>query len=232
MVAKSELIDFFEASADTYLFLSQVYFRELNDEAIEILAAEAPPEKSGYENIDEGYRLIKRYFRFSGGDRRTQLACEYARVFLASGVHSDEKRTAVPYESVFTSEEHIVMQDSRDDVMKIFARDGFKVDPSLHEPEDHLSFELEYLSEMNRRALEIAESESSMEDLYDNLQKQKDFMERHLLNWLPELYKAAENHARLAFYLGMLRVTMGFLEQSRDIIINICDQIEEGSADG
>ena len=33
-----------------------------------------------------------------------------------------------------------------DDVVARFLEDGFQVNPDLHEPEDHLAFELEYLA--------------------------------------------------------------------------------------
>ena len=38
MLTQQELLDFFEGSAGTYRFLSQVFFKELNEQAIEELA--------------------------------------------------------------------------------------------------------------------------------------------------------------------------------------------------
>ena len=146
-----EMLEFLDANTETFTFLSQVFFKELTDEAIETLAAEAWPEHTGNAALDRGYNLLRRYFKFSAGDRRSQLAVEYARIFLAAGVYTQEKRSAVPYESVFTSIEHVVMGDSRDDVIDWFIQDGFKVNPDLHEPEDHISFELEYLAHMNAK---------------------------------------------------------------------------------
>lgn len=86
MLTHTELLDFFAESAETYRFLSQVFFKELNLEAIEELAVADYPSDTGNAHLDEGYRLVRRYFSFSATDRRTQLACEYARVFLAAGV--------------------------------------------------------------------------------------------------------------------------------------------------
>lgn len=112
-----EMLEFLDANTETFTFLSQVFFKELTEEAIEALAAEAWPEHTGNAALDRGYNLLRRYFKFSAGDRRSQLAVGYARIFLAAGVYTQEKRSAVPYESVFTSIEHVVMGDSRDDVM-------------------------------------------------------------------------------------------------------------------
>ena len=225
MVSQQELLDFFSNSADTYRFISRMMFKELNDEAIAELAKADYPTDTGNDCLDEGYRLLRRYFRFSGVDRRSQLACEYARIFLAAGVYTKEKRTAIPYESVFTSEEHIMMQEARDDVVKRYRADGFKVNPDLHEPEDHLSFEFEYLANLSDRALEEAK-EKDQAALRNTVERQLDFIETHLLNWVPQLREVASSFAKLAFYLGMLYVAQGSLEQARDMLQEILAQID------
>lgn len=209
------MLDFFGESASTYLFLSQMFFKELNEETVRELAATEFPANTGNELLDEGYRLVKRYFTFSSSDRRTQLACEYARVFLAAGVYSKGASTAVPYESVFTSEEHIMMQDSRDDVLARYRADGFEVNPDLHEPEDHVAFEFEYLSEMSARAQQLAEA-GDTKALIANIKRQISFIDDHLLNWLPSLEAAVREYAKLTFYIGMLKVARGTLEVNRD----------------
>lgn len=224
MMTQQELLDFFTDSAHMYQFLSQMFFKELNCEAIDELACAEYPTDTGNENLDEGYRLVRRYFSFSATDRRTQLACEYARIFLAAGVFTKNTIAAVPYESVFTSEEHIMMQSSRDDVVRRFLEDGFQVNPDLHEPEDHLAFEFEYLASMNTQAAELAKQKQSA-DLERNITRQLEFINLHLLNWIPTLREVAREYAKLAFYLGMLYVAQGTLEQGRDILHDILDQM-------
>lgn len=132
-------------------------------------------------------------------------------------MYSKGKRTAVPYESVFTSEEHIVMQESRDDCVRCYREDGFVVDPSLHEPEDHLSFELEYLAHMSVRAGELLAAEDAA-GLARNVERQIAFIDAHMLNWIGDLYQTALDYAKLTFYTGMLLVAKGALEQARDML--------------
>ena len=223
-MTQQQLLDFFDESATTYRLLSQVLFKELTAEAIEELARGDYPSDTGNSNLDEGYRLIRRYFSFSATDRRTQLACEYARVFLAAGVFTKDRETAVPYESVFTSDEHIMMQGARDDVVKRFRQDGFLVDPDLHEPEDHLAFELEYLVNMNERARQWAQEKNKAE-LARTIERQLEFIDLHLLNWIPRLRDVAQEYAKLTFYPGMLYVAQGALEQGRDILHEILAQL-------
>lgn len=229
MLTHQELLDFFNESAETCQFLSQVFFKELNAEAIEELAVTDYPAETGNARLNEGYRLIRRYFAFSATDRRTQLACEYARIFLAAGVFTKERQTAVPYESIFTGEEHIMMGSARDDVVARFLADGFQVNPDLHEPEDHLAFELEYLANMNERASVWAQEKNKAE-LRRNVVRQLEFIEGHLLNWVPALRDVAQEYAKLTFYPGMLFVAQGALEQQRAMLRDILAQVDGTNA--
>lgn len=224
MATREEILDFFDANAETYRFLSQMLLKELTQEAIDELSRAEWPKDTGNDHLDRGYDLLRRYFAFSEGDRRSQLAVEYARIFLAAGVYAREKETAVPYESVFTSEEHVVMGESRDKVVAWFAEDGFQVDPELHEPEDHLSFELEYLSVMNERAAALLRA-NDREGLARNVRRQACFIDDHLSNWIGPLSLVASEYAKTAFYLGMLEVAQGALEQTRAMLGEIYEHL-------
>ena len=226
MWEKTELREFFEAGVETYRFLSQVLFRELNEEAIADLAAQEWPRGTGNDTLDRGYAQLRRFFHFAPSDMRGALAVEYARIFLAAGVFSQDKMTAVPYESVFTSELHIMMQESRDDVVRRFADDGFVVNPELHEPEDHLSFELEYLSHMCTRALAALDAGDNTA-LVSNAARQASFIDAHLLNWVGELHDVAASYAKTTFYTGMLLVAQGALEHSRAALGEIAARVAQ-----
>ena len=227
MVTKAELADYLQAGETTYRFLSQMLFRELNAEAIEALRGQDWPRDTGNEHLDRGYGQVRRFFSFASTDIRTQLAVEYARVFLAAGVFSQDEATAVPYESVFTSEGHLMMQESRDDVVRRYAADGFAVNPDIHEPEDHLSFELEYLAHMSGRALAALEHDD-LATVRANLQRQREFIDAHLLNWIGDLHDVAEAYAKTTFYTGMLLVAQGALEQSRELLNDVVAQLDSG----
>ncbi len=224
MITREEFAEYLQASEQTYRFLSQMLFRELNDEAIAALKGQDWPRETGNDTLDRGYARVRRFFNFASSDIRTQLAVEYARVFLAAGVFGNDKLTAVPYESVFTSEEHLMMQASRDDVVRRFLADGFKVNPDLHEPEDHLSFELEYVCHMCAKAAQALEA-NDMCALAANVDRQVEFIDAHLLNWVGQLYETACEYAKTTFYTGMLLVVMGAAEQSRELLCEVAEQL-------
>lgn len=228
MVTQAELADYLHASETTYGFLAQMLFRELPAEAIEALREQDWPRDTGNETLDRGYGQVRRFFSFASTDTRTQLAVEYARIFLAAGVFSQDTATAVPYESVFTSEGHLMMQESRDDVVRRYAADGFTVNPQLHEPEDHLAFELEYLAHMSTRAL-VALEQDDLDTLRANLERQRAFVDAHLLNWIGNLHDVAAGYAKTTFYTGMLLIAQGALEQSRALLDEVLGQLAAGA---
>ena len=121
-------------------FLASLYLYELTDEQIEAFAhIEIAGDGTA---IDEGLRAIKEYLRHRHGGTRQELAVDYARVFLGAG--SYDRILAPPYESVFTSEERILMQDARDGAVTYYRRGGLDLPADNTTPEDHLGFELQF----------------------------------------------------------------------------------------
>ena len=99
-----------------YEFLASVYKLELTDEQIATVATQALPLDDEY--VGGGYAQVKEYLRHRDSGTRQELAVDYARVFLCAGMY--EQMTAPPYESVYTSEEHLLMQDARDAVLAFY----------------------------------------------------------------------------------------------------------------
>lgn len=146
------LREFFENARDFYALLSSIFYLELTEEQIDGLA------ESGFSFPDDGSEMgdacaaLRRYLARRGPSARQDLAVDYARIFLAAGVYEGE--TAVPYESVFTSPEGLMMQDARDEVVRVYRRCGLKVPRDLNVPEDHLAFELEFMGRLSGRIAE------------------------------------------------------------------------------
>ncbi|MDR0500274.1 MAG: molecular chaperone TorD family protein [Coriobacteriales bacterium] len=208
-----------------YRFFSHALLYELSENAILMLKSDSRlQEASENENIKRGNQLLKRYFAFHATDCRTELACDYARIFLAAGVYTETREIAVPYESVFTSTERLMMQDARDQVRDIFLREGFRLNPSLHEPEDHIGFLLEFLAESSKKTLHALES-NDYHHARALIERQAGFIEGHLLNWLPDLCEAVERYAQTTFYLGMLYLLRGYLEEDLVLQNDIADAL-------
>lgn len=195
------------ARADFYRLLSSVYYRELTDADIARWASVSVDGDGLAPDLARGFREIRRCLTRPTPDIRTDLAVDYARVFLAAGIY--EGRSACPYESVYTSEDGLVMQDARDEVVAAFRAEGVSVEPSVGEPEDHVSFELEFMARMAERA--AAALDASDGEFGRVLRVQRDFMAAHLLNWIDTWGARIEEHAALRFYPAVFLVTRGYL---------------------
>ncbi|WP_270295394.1 hypothetical protein [Eggerthella sinensis] len=78
---------------------------------------------------------------------------------------------------------------------------------------------------MNERALACAR-EKDKAGLRRNVVRQLEFIDQHLLNWIPELNEIAQQYAKLTFYPGMLSVAQGALEQGRAILLDVLAQLD------
>ncbi|WP_166338563.1 TorD/DmsD family molecular chaperone [Xiamenia xianingshaonis] len=220
---------FFENAQAFYALLSSIFYLELTEEQIDGLAA------SGFDYPDDGTDMaracadMRRYLARRGANARQDLAVDYARVFLAAGVYEGD--TAVPFESVYTSPEGIMMQDSRDDVVRVYAKNGLVIPRDLNVPEDHLAFELEFMSRMSGRIAEAIEAEAdrsaanaaaagagepgAAEALAHT---QLAFIDEHLLNWVPDLLSRVEAWAKLPFYPAITAMALCYIRENRALL--------------
>lgn len=205
-----------KARSNFYRLLSDLYFKELSEEAIANLKATDLRSLSvDNEEADQGIALMATYLTRARHDARQELACDYARCMLAAGAYEDRRPT--PYESVFTSEDGLLMQDARDDVYRFFREAGIGVDESLRTPEDHLSFEFEFMATMSERAAKNAEA-GNIEQALNALRIQQDFHERHLANWIDTYTECLETCANTKFYQGLAKLTRGFVAEDTEML--------------
>jgi len=138
--------------ASTYSLLARLYKREVDQEFLDLLRKVRFPMASGNEDVDEGYRMIATYLSRPQDDVLLSLAVDYARSFLGSG--NNGYCAAYPFESVYTSEKRLLMQEARDEVLAIYRSAGLEKRKEWREGEDHIALELEYLNVLAGRAAE------------------------------------------------------------------------------
>lgn len=206
-----------------YRLLAGFYFKEVTDDLINALTAFPVPDLDRESLLYQGYREMKTYLVRRGPDPRTDLAVDYARVFLSAGTYEGE--AANPYESIYTSEEGLIMQDARDEVRLIFIRQGVSVDESLNLPEDHLSFELEFMAIMSEKALALVQ-EKRFTELAENLRVQSSFIDDHLENWLPDLQQRIEGCAQQRFYPAICMITRGYVGEDKKLLGDMIARID------
>lgn len=217
-----EFIEVLDERAEFYRFLANLYYREVNDDLIGCLSSLTLPDEEEPSLFCQGYRQMKAYLVRRGPDPRTDLAVDYARVFLSAGTFEGE--AAVPYESIYTSEDGLIMQEARDDVRRIYLEHGVNVDDHLNMPEDHLSFELEFMALMSGRSSDLL-AEGRHDELKSIFETQVGFIEEHLENWLPILQDRIEDCAKLNFYPAVVKITRGYVQEDRMLLHDMIEEV-------
>lgn len=216
-VEEKELIASCEARAGFYRFLASIYKLELTEAQIESLASQDFPED---ENLGKGYSRISEYLQGRTPKTRQDLAVDYAHTFLGAGNY--EAIMAPPYESVFTSRERILMQEARDGAVAFYRAEGLGLPRDGGTPEDHVSFEMQFMAEMIDR-MAAAVQNGDAQGASHNFQVQKDFFEQHLANWLPDFSDAIKEHCNTDFYRGIAELTDGFVAMEKETIAELSD---------
>lgn len=211
-----EAIDLIELTAQrslVYRMLSRMYRVEVDDDFLAELKAMRFPADTGNASVDEGYRAIAVYLSGADAHAITELAVDYVRAFIGHG--TDAYSAAYPYESVYTSPKRLMMQEARDEVLAIYRSEGLDKLPTWKETEDHIALELEFMAVLGDRI--VAAAQTGNDDEAERLLKaQKNFLEDHLLSWVPLMTADLSRFAHTGLYQGLASLTNGFLEVEQE----------------
>lgn len=188
-----------EARQAMYSFLARVFREEVDEAFIDRLKATCDAE-------DE--LLARLAGALAGSDtekQRVELASDYARCLLA--MSSDP---VSPYESVWRSGLHLMMQEQRDEVVAFYRSEGVDVAGSFKLPEDHIAVEFEFMALLCRRASAALESSDPVE-LEAAIGKQKAFLEGHLVPWVFDFCEKLVARSATPFYREIARIAQEFV---------------------
>ncbi|SDY46404.1 TorD/DmsD family molecular chaperone [Tindallia californiensis] len=122
------------------------------------------------------------------------LGVEYAHIFIMpEGVKA--------YESVYRSKDQLVMQEPWEKVRAFYLNHGLKIEGKKRHPEDHASVELAFMALLleNKQTEEV----------------QKEFLNQHILCWMPQLFKDIKSNPKADFYATVAEYADVFLEQEK-----------------
>lgn len=216
MAANQEILarkNLYHSRGGMYGLLSRLYRIEADQELIDQIRKMDLTAYLEVEEMKQGYHLLKKYT-----EREVdleELAVDYAKTFLGFGPKRGEG--AFPYESVYTSVRGLLMQEARDEVVALYNQENLVRDPRLAEPEDHIAFEFMYMSYLNQKTAEALEA-GQMEEIETSEQKQKNFVQNHLINWIPRFCKETERISDTGFYQGAAKLTAGFLKLESQLL--------------
>lgn len=203
----------FAQRAQAYSFFSNVFMIEVNDAFLEGLkgcAVDESEQMSLFISSLDACEVEKTV---------ADLKADFASTFLNMSAHP-----AFTSESVYLSDDHIMMQEQRDEVLESYRRCGFSVSDSFREPEDHIAVELAFMSSLCERAARIVGAPDGSFDrfeLEECVAAQRDFIVDHLAKWTPLFCAEVKSSARTPFYRGVAEMLESFIEQER---LDVCSR--------
>lgn len=207
-----ELQTILESRRDMYRLLGSLYQIEVDEATLAQLRTIRFPDQTGCEALDCAGAALNAFVADLKPEGLDDLAADYAATFLSAGIA--EGPAAFPLESVYTSRERLVMQDAYEQVYRIMKAHGVTSFQEDLYP-DHIGVEMTFLSYLSQKALD-ALAEGRLEDAQKNLEEQKTFLEKHLLNWTTAFFDDQVKVARTAFYRALAEMSRAWLEQDRD----------------
>lgn len=191
-----------QSRANMYRFLARMYKKEIDAPLFEQLKIMFPANVQEINGLAQGYGQLGCFLAQAAGNVLTDLAADYAKVFLAAG--SNQGLAAVPYESIYTSPKRIVMQEAWEQVRAIYQSQGLVLgDVSSDYMEDHVACELEYMAWLCGEG---------------KIDAQIDFMQTHLLAWIPAFYEDILKYADTDFYKEVGKITLEYLKADAELL--------------
>lgn len=213
------LASFCENRKAVYVFLTRCYEREVDAGFAESCARDFS-FSSDDEALNKSIESLKLTLTNMSEEKLEQLAVTFNRVFYGMGPRTAQK--AFPYESVYTSSGGLMMQAAFNEVKKLYAADGFIKSPEFTEPEDHIAIELAYMTEVCNQTLD-AIAQRDEEQTAALLEKQRGFLQAHMLNWAPSFVADMKGSAEEGFYWHLADFTETFLIDDLQALSEVLD---------
>jgi TorA maturation chaperone TorD len=202
----------------TYGLISRLYRVEVDQQTLDGMREMLFPASTGNKDVDEGYRLIATYLSRAWENSITELAVDYVRVFV--GATNEIDGAAFPFESVYTSEKHLIMQAARDEVLAIYRAYGMKKSDDWKEAEDHVAVELEFMKALCQH-IDAALQQDDGDQATELFTTQLNFLNDHLLSWTPLMTRDMRKFAKTDFYRGLSYLTDGYLQADKEFLTNL-----------
>ncbi len=98
-----------------------------------------------------------------------------------------------------------------------FKRLGFWIPEGNHEPCDHIAYELQFVGELNKKAVEKF-GQGNEAGGCESLSRAKQFIDEYVSPWLGEFLERVEKHAETDFYRGLAKLTSGVVRLESEFL--------------
>jgi TorA maturation chaperone TorD len=120
---------------------------------------------------------------------------------------------ASPWESSYLSGDGgLIFQLETLEVRQWYERFGLQVREKYREPDDSIVYELEFITHLTNRAIEVY-AQGNEQEFRSLIEAQRDFLYEHLLRWGFQWCDRTFVNARTDFYKGVARLVEGALKE-------------------
>lgn len=214
-----EMTNIFNGRSVAYNVLSRVFI-DSPDETSDKFFAETMnlmfeiAGSSANENIKKGAEMLGEFLEDESlveqklAETRDLRTREYTKLFILGTI-------SIPiYESIYTSPQHLVKQDSWEKVKAFYNKNFFKRAQEDRTMEDHIAMELQFVGLMSSKTAGYIENHN-FDDAEESITAQFEFLTKHLANWaflFCDKVASAESKLTTPFYPGYALMLKGFLE--------------------
>ena len=218
-----EIEEVLETRKNFYEFLYQLYVEEPQRELAEDLVNERfqLQELTALainDDLSNGFRLLKEYMERSKGREvdalHEDLLEEYTLLFIGPF-----KLPVQPYEAWWVSGK--LMGKPLVKLKNDYRKAGIVKSQEFVEPEDHIAFELKFMHYLCEEAL----SADTQERVKECLKLQREFLDKHILKWMPNYCDALYEYKLSAFFKGIAKITKGFVLLDDAVISDLLDSV-------
>lgn len=197
-----------------YNIFSTIYSKELNENSLKII----DELLRFFKNIssDDNTRINKGIYLIEKEMQKPNFLEEQLTNFTGLFLNGGRNPVYI-YESVYLSNEHLIMQEERDEVLEFYRKAGFEKNPEYNEPEDHLAIELEFMEILCEKIIRNIEKQDISKAL-ECLDIQEDFLKQHLYKWIGLFVERMEEVEKESFYLGAAYLLKDFLKKETDFL--------------
>jgi len=198
-----------------YRFFGRFFYKEPNLGELLVLGESNPFQilAEDEESQGEGLQLLVDFLAevpALSKEECKNLKEEYQRLFLGP-----DPLPAHPWESVYLSREHIILDEHTLKVREFYRAWGVEVDGN--DPDDHIGLELEFMALLNEKGLDCCNL-GNLSGLKDVLTAQRAFLENHLLCWTQKYCNLLAQSTAHPLYRGIALFTPEYLEADRDLL--------------
>jgi TorA maturation chaperone TorD len=221
MEGSEEVQSLLENRAFVYLLFQNLFGSEPSEELANTISSDVT--KQAFEiyrlSDDPSYKetlrtALEEMARLDGCPRAEleKLRSEYTRLFLGP-----TDLEAPPWESIYTSTQRTLFQESTLEVRNAYRAQGFLPAEYPRVADDHLALECAFMAQLGER-IKNSYCEGSSEKIRAALEASQQFLTKHLLVWMPDYAIDVAKATEVAFYPIMAKLAKEYMEIDSGVI--------------